>query len=143
MPSLSRLGMHAPVVLTFAFPENASVVDSVLFVADDDYEVVDVAESHITKGSDGGAVTLDLKKAASGTAVTSGTSVLASTFDLKSDNNTPVRKTVANGGVHQTKLTRTITKGQQLGVDFTGTVTAVAGMALTLVLKRVRFTPGR
>lgn len=128
---------QAPVVLPFIIPENAGAVDSVLFTPDTQYELVYAAESHITAGSDGGAVTLDVKKSASGTAITSGTSLLASTFDLKSTASTPVIKKVANGGL-ASRPTRYVNSGQQVGADFTGTLTAYVGGALTLVFIPVK-----
>lgn len=125
----------APVVLVRQFAAAVgTAVDTLLFVADRDYEIVEVSESHLTAGSDGGAVTLDVKKSSSGTAFTAGTSVLASTFDLKSTASTPVRKTVGNGGIASSRVTRTLLAGQQLGIDFTGTMTAVAGGGITVVL---------
>ena len=124
---------QSPRVLTFAVPENAGAVDSVLIAAADcQLELVYAAESHITAGSDGGAVTADVKKASSGTAITAGTSLLASTFDLKSTASTPVIKKVVNGGL-AARPTRYVSVGQQVGVDFTGTLTAYVGGALTLV----------
>jgi hypothetical protein len=127
--------MRAPIVIDLIFASNAEAVDSVVFVPDVDSELVYAAESHITKGSDGGAVTLDVKKAASGTAVTSGTSMLRSTFSLKSDNNTPVIKELSNAGLALARSTRIVKAGEQVGVDFTGTTTAYVGGALTLVFQ--------
>ena len=130
----------SPVLLTFVAPANASVVDTILFVCPEgaEYEVVEANEAHLTAGSDGGSVVADLKKAASGTAITSGTSVLASTFNLKSTASTPVRKTAGNGGLVSSASTRRIASGQQLGIDFTGTMTAVVGLCLQVTLKLVR-----
>lgn len=124
---------QSPRVINFAIPENAGAVDSVLIAAADcQLELVFASESHITAGTNGGAVTLDVKKASSGTAVTSGTSLLASTFDLKSTANTPVVKKVANGGL-AARPTRYVSPGQQVGIDFTGTLTSYVGGAVTLV----------
>jgi hypothetical protein len=124
---------QSPRVIPFVIPENAGAVDSVLIAAADcQLELVYAAESHITAGSDGSAVSLDVLKASSGTAVTGGTSLLASTFDLKSTVNTPVIKKVANGGL-AARPTRYINSGQQVGLNFAGTLTAYVGGALTLV----------
>lgn len=128
---------QAPVVIPFIVPENAGAVDSVLWVPDTTYELVYAAESHITAGSDAGAVTGDVKKSASGTAITAGTSLLASTFNLKSTASTPVIKKVGNGGL-AARPTRYVNSGQQVGLDFTGTLTAYAGGAFTLVFVPIK-----
>ena len=143
MPPLNRLGMHAPLYLVFHFPENAAAVDSALFVCDDAYELVEARETHITAGSDSGAVTLQIVKAASGTAIADGTDMLATTFNLKSTAATPVTRSVGNGGVSQTLATRQLIAGDTLYAQFTGTMTGYLGGSLQLVLKRLTFTTER
>lgn len=119
-------------------PATALMVDAVLFTVPTgaEYEVVEVLESHTVAGTDGSAVTLDLKKTSAGTAPASGTSVLSSTFDLKSTANTPVSKNTASGLAAM--VTRRLTSRQMLCLDFTGTLTALAGMSVTVVLRLVR-----
>lgn len=116
-------------------PATALMVDGTFFTcpAGAEYEVVEVIESHSVAGSDGGAVTADLKKCDSGTAPASGTSVLSSTFDLKSTANTPVSKTTASGLAAE--AVRILTAGQRLCLDLTGTLTALAGFNVTVVLR--------
>lgn len=121
--------------VTVVMGANAQVVDSFVFAGPGEWEVVGVSEVHDVAGTDVGAVTLNVRKCASGTTVASGTSVLASTFDLKSTADTPVRKTVANGGISGTQSTRTLSDGDSLAIDITGTTTAVAGVAVTIWLK--------
>jgi hypothetical protein len=142
MSHLNKLGMHAPVYAQYQQGANGDLVDAGFFIADDYYEVVDVAESHETAGSDGGAVTLDVKKCPSGSAIAAGTSILASTFDAKSTAATPVRKTVSNAGL-AAQGSRLLSPGDRLVIDYTGTLTALAGVVVTAVLKRVRFTTQR
>lgn len=143
MPSLNKLGMHAPVVLTFSFGANAQAVDTALFVADDAYELVESRVCFITAGTDGGGLTLDLAKAASGTAIGSATSMLATTFNLQATAATPITRTVANGGVHQTLGTRQMAANDTLYANFTGVTTALVGLSLQVVLKRLTFTTER
>jgi hypothetical protein len=145
MPRMKSWGLDAPLYLNYRFGDDGSdlPVDTAIFVADDDYELVEARESHVTAGSDGGAVTLDVVKAASGTAVGSGTSMLASTFSLKSTAATPVAKSDALGTTSRTEANRQITKGDTVYADHTGTATAVAGGCLTLVFKRTRKTLDR
>lgn len=132
--------LHGLLSITKVMAANAEVVDTFAFVAptDSQFELVGASEVHDAKGTDGSAVTLDVKRCASGTTVASGTSMLASTFNLKSDADTPVHKTVANGGVHQTESSRIISGGQSIALDIGGTATAVAGLAVTLWLRPLR-----
>lgn len=124
-------------VLTKVFASNGEVIDTAIFICPEgaEYEVTEVMEEHTTAGSNGGAVTMDVVKAASGTAVAGATSLLQSTFNMKSTADTPVRKTKANSGLVVAQGTRTLTAGQKLGLDFTGTLTALAGVCVTVILR--------
>ena len=106
--------------------------DLPFFIARQPCEVLWVAESHIVAGSDAGAVTLDIVKLTSGQAVASGTSILTTTFDMKSTANTPVQK---EGG--ELANTRQLVNGERLALDFTGTLTDLAGVQVTLYLKNL------
>lgn len=134
--SLKAVARRAPVVLSFSLPLNGDAVDQNLFVADRAYRVEAVRESHATAGSDGGAVTLDVKKATGTTAIASGTTVLGSTFNLKGTANTVQTKTRANGGVVSTPV-GFLAEGDRLGIDITGTTTALAGVVVSVVLTPV------
>lgn len=132
-----------PLVLTFSQfinPATALQVDGWLFRVPEgaEYELVEVSEEHTVAGTDAGSVTLDLKKTASATvqAPASGTTLLRTTFNLKSTANTPVKKTAADttNGLVASRSVRTLKSGDRLGVDFTGTLTALAGMCLTVSL---------
>lgn len=132
---------EAPVTLTFSAGPNAALLTAPnvpLLIADGEYEVLSVSETHETLGTDGGAVTLDIVKASNGTALAAGTSVLASTFNLKGTINTEVRKTISNSGLSTTAANRLISRGQRLGLKFTGTMTSVTGVCVTVVLQRIR-----
>src|SRR5207244_2390156 len=92
-------------------------------------EIAWVSEIHSVLGTDGGAVTLDVVKVPSGSAVSAGTSLLASTFNLKSTINTPVTKegtalTSTSGG-------RSFVAGDAIGLLPTGTLTAVQNVHVT------------
>ncbi len=134
--SLKAVAKRAPVVLAIQLPTNGDAIDQDIFIADRAYRVVEVRESHGTKGTDTGAVTLDVKKATGTTAIASGTTVLASTFDLKGTINTVVTKSIDNGGLVSTPVGY-LAAGDRLGLDITGTTTALAGVALTVVLEPV------
>lgn len=133
MPALKAVAKRAPVVVSVSLPLNGDAVDQNVFIADREYTVEAVRESHAVAGSDVGAVTLDVKKATGTTAIASGTTVLGSTFDLKGTANTVVTKTRANAGVVSTPVA-TLSAGDRLGFDITGTTTAVAGVCVSIVL---------
>lgn len=120
-------------VVPINFGANAALLDCYIFTAIGDWELLGVTEVHDVAGTDGSAVSLDIKKCASGTTIASGTSVLSSTFDMKSTADTPVKKTVSNGLA--TAPTRIIRDGESLAADFTGVLTALTGLALILWLR--------
>lgn len=134
MPGLRALVKQAPVYLTISLPLNGDCVDQNVFIADRDYTVLEVRESHAVAGNDAGAVTLDVVKATGTTAVASGTTVLASTFDMKGTADTVVSKTRANGGVVATAVAE-LASGNRLGFNFTGTITTLSGVLVTIVLQ--------
>lgn len=125
----------SPLVITKSFGDNTSIADTVIFSCPEgaEYEVQEVMERHTTAGSNGGAVTLDVEKCDDAEAIGAGDSVLASTFNLKSTVDTLVRKSTASG-LATALATRTIKGGQALALNFTGTLTALAGMCVTVVL---------
>lgn len=129
---------QAPLVLTFSAGPNAALLtvpDVALWLADADAEIVFAAEIHETLGTDGSAVTLDVVKVADGTAVGSGTSLLASTFNLKATVATRQSRTLSAGTLATDRI---IYSGQTLGLNFAGTMTAVTGVHVTVVLNRLR-----
>jgi hypothetical protein len=77
-------------------------------------------------------------KVADGTIIASGTSVLVTTFDLKATVATWQKRTISNGGISQTPSTRIVNAGQTLGINFSGTMTAVAGVNIVVVLQYLR-----
>ena len=132
---------QAPLYLPFSAGPNAALLtlpDTTLWYADADAEVVAAYEQHQVLGTDGSAVTADIMKVADGTIIGSGTSVLVTTFDLKATVATWQKRTIANGGISQTLSTRIVLAGQTLGINFGGTMTAVAGVNIIVVVKRLR-----
>ncbi len=115
-----------------------ALVDQVIFQCPvgHAYEVVAVSEIHAVAGSDGAAVSLQLTKDTGTTAPGAGTDLLtnntAAGFDLKGTANT-----TQAGALITTAATLRLAAGDRLSVDFAGTLTAVAGLHLTVVLKRI------
>lgn len=117
--------------VTLAMPLNADVVDQAFYVANYPCKVVSVREVHATAGSDGGAVTLDIKKCVGTEAPAAGATVLGATVNLKGTANTVQAPAVVETAA------ATLAVGDRLAIDITGTTTAVAGVAVTVSLQRV------
>lgn len=106
----------------------ASSVDSVFFVANRAMVVKGIIGYPVVAGTDAGAVTAVVKKAASGTAITSGTALHSSTYNLKgtaATNQTLTLSTTAGDLL--------IPAGTCIGVDFTGTLTSAVGCITVLL----------
>jgi hypothetical protein len=101
-----------------------------------EWEVAQVYERHATAGSDGSAVSLQLVKAASGTAVSAGTAILATAFDLKGTADTNQRA-AASTEFSATLTDRQLKGGDSLGLKLTGTPTSVANVTVTVELRRI------
>lgn len=86
--------------------------------------------SHQTAGTDAGAVTVDIEKLTSGVALDSGTTCLASAYSLKGTINTPVNCAL-NADISRLQIGR----GDRLALKDSGTLTAVAGVCVTVVLR--------
>lgn len=89
-----------------------------------------VSEVHTTAGTDASAVTLQLERLQGTEAPDSGDALLATAFDLKGTANTVQRGTfVAN------KTLTYLALGDRLCLKDAGTLTAVAGLCLTVELQ--------
>ena len=102
---------------------NASAVDKVAFVATRRYIVKAITGRPTVAGTDGGAVTAVLKKAASATAITAGTALHSSTYNLKGTADTIQALTLST-----TASDLDIPAGTAIGIDFTGTLTSATGV---------------
>lgn len=102
----------------------------IIYVARHPIEIMRVTETHKVAGSDAGAVTLDVKKASSGVAIASGTSLLSSTFSLKSTANTPVTKEGFNLSVN-----RLLKENDRIELVVSGTLTSLSDVNITIYYK--------
>lgn len=102
---------------------NASAVDKVSFVANRAYIVKSITGRPTVAGTDGGAVTAAIKKAASATAITAGTALHSGTFNLKGAADTTQALTLSTTGSDLL-----IPAGTAIGIDFTGTLTSATGV---------------
>jgi len=121
-------------VYTFYFSAAEDCADGYLMIANYSY-VVDSVKAKFTTTSSSG--TIDIKVCDDGEAISSGTSVLASTMSIAGSADTNV-----SGSLTTTQANRKIAKGQSLAIDFGGTTTSIAGLVVTVVLRRVNL-PGR
>lgn len=119
-------------VANVAAGATAADFDGLFFVADAAYEIVSVKERHAVAGSDGGAVTLMVKKVPSGTAKASGTDTLSAGINMKATANTN-----QTGSLHGTVANIRLAAGDSLGLVPTGTLTALDGVTVAVHLKRI------
>lgn len=105
-----------------SFYWNVPNADISFFVADRPYRVKGIRARVDTVGSDAGAVTGEIKKAPSGTAVASGTVLHSGTINLKGTAATNQTLTLS-----ATSAALDIAAGDCIGFDLTGTGTAAVG----------------
>jgi len=108
---------------------NADCIDGNIFIATRKCMVVGLAEVHTTAGSDGSAVSLDVKKCTGTQTPAQGTSLLTATLNMKG-----TAQTVQNGSLVTLLSTLTLNAGDRLALDFTGTITALAGVTVSIDL---------
>lgn len=101
---------------------DANIADTVFFVASRQYIVKKITARVEVAGTDAGAVTAVVKKAASGTAITSGTALHSGTINLKGTAATNQALTLST-----TASDLDIAAGNAIGLDLTGTPTAAVG----------------
>lgn len=122
----------------FSAGPNAALLtlpDVTLWQAGYDAEIVWASEIHEVIGTDGSAVTADLVKVADGTIAANGTSLLATTFNLKGTAATRQVRSLSAGTLASDRI---IYSGQRLAINFGGTMTAVAGLNITVWINRIR-----
>lgn len=126
----TRAGAHkGMVVLAITVPVEADCVDQNVFIADQKYRVVSIEEVHSILGTDGSAVTVMPTRCQGTETPTAGDDLLTTAFNLKSTINT-----VVAGVLSATEAVLTLEDGDRIALDFTGTQTAVKGVAITIVL---------
>src|SRR3989304_6488220 len=103
----------------------------VFFTADYPCEVVSVSEVHRVLGTDGSAVTLNIEKLTSGQALDAGTAILTTALSLKTTINVPQFGILVSTGA------RVLARGDRLALVDAGTLTAVAGLTVTVYIKQI------
>lgn len=109
--------------ITASFEYVAASIDATFFVAPRAMRV-EVINGRVTvAGTDGGAVTAQVRKVPSGTAITSGTVLHSGTYNLKGTANTNQALTIST-----TASDLLLAAGDALALDFTGTLTSATGV---------------
>lgn len=106
----------------------ATAPDAYIFIADDYYTVMSSRARYSVAGGSGAQA--DVKKVASGTALASGTTVLASVYDLTATADTSYSKALSS-----TAASLELSPGDALAVDTGGTLTGLAGLNIQVVLR--------
>lgn len=115
--------------VTYAMLANGSLADQAIFLANRAYRIIGIREVHSTAGSDAGTVTIHVEKETGTTAPAGGTTVMSGTFNAKGTANTVQAATLST-----TTADTILAAGDRLSVDFTGTLTALAGVVVTVDL---------
>ena len=111
----------------------SSVADLQFFTAPVKCEVVGIREVHETAGTDGGAVTGTIRRCQGTEAATAGDDLLGTTkINFKG-----TALTEQTPALTSTTASLTLDAGDRLSLDVTGTTTALAGVIVTVLLKRV------
>lgn len=130
------LGVTKPVTVRIPDTTAATAANytAPFFIAERPYEVLWCMERHETAGSAGGSVTVMLKKVPSGTAPASGIDVLTAGLNLKATANTN-----QEGAISQARTSsiynRRLSTGDALSLVTTGTLTSVAGVTVSVLLR--------
>lgn len=111
----------------------SSVADLQFFTAPVKCEVVGIREVHATAGTDGGAVTGTIRRCQGTEAATAGDDLLGTTkINFKG-----TALTEQTPALTDTTANLILEAGDRLSLDVTGTTTALAGVIVTVLLKRV------
>lgn len=114
----------------YAVTANADLGTKSFFVANKACRITSIQEVHATAGTAAGAVTLQVTKESGTTTAGNGTALLTATFDLKGTANT-----VQTGALNTNYDVVFLNPGDRLSVVFTGTLTSLAGVAVTVELE--------
>jgi hypothetical protein len=110
----------------------STVADVQFWTAPVKCEVVAVREVHAIAGTDGSAVTGTIRRCQGTEAAIAGDDLLSATIDLKG-----TALTEQTPALTATTANLTLEAGDRLSLDVTGNTTALAGVILTVLLKRV------
>jgi hypothetical protein len=132
MAQPSQFELSTEQYLVASFYIAGTVADVQFWTAPTKCEVVGVREIHVTAGDDAGAVTGTIRRCQGTEAATAGDDLLGDTkINLKG-----TALTEQTPGLTATTANLTLEAGNRLSLDVTGTTTTLAGVILTVLLKR-------
>lgn len=116
-------------VVKFSMLANGSLADQLFFISNKECYIHSISYVHSVAGGDAGAVTLQVKKVKDGATLAQGENLLSTAFNCKA-----TADTVQTGTLVANDTLLTLSENDALGVDFTGTLTSLAGVVVTVVL---------
>lgn len=120
-------GMAAAISVNYVYGD-ATPIDAPFFVADRIYTLQSIIVRPIVAGTDAGAVTGQIRKAASTGVLSSGVVMHSGTINLKGTIDVNQTLTLLTGAAV------TVQAGTSIGLDVTGTTTAARGVVSLLLL---------
>jgi hypothetical protein len=128
-PSQFELSTEQYLVASFYIAD--TVADVQFWTAPTKCEVVAVREVHAVAGDDAGTVTGTIRRCQGTEAATAGDNLLSATINLKG-----TALTEQTPALTATTADLTLEAGNRLALDVTGTTDTLAGVILTVLLKR-------
>jgi hypothetical protein len=134
--NIASRGKLVPNFIQQGFRQSAgeTLTDTFIYTATRAVKLLGASLVQAVAGSDGGAVSLQLRKCTGTQAPSAGTALLTNNtntgFDLKATANT-----VQSGALVASAASLTLAAGDRLALDVTGTPTAVAGVQVEIDLQ--------
>ena len=135
IPTADKLTVGGVIVPQFkdfrVGPLSATDVDQVAFIVHDAMELHAVSAAYAVAGASD--ATVMLRNCTSGQAPASGLAMLSAAISLYGTAaNTPIA-----GAIHATPANVQVAAGSMISLDFSGTLTGLAGLCITITLKRI------
>jgi hypothetical protein len=139
MAQPSQFELSTEQYLEATFYGASSIADVQFWTAPVKCQVVSIREVHAVAGNDGSDVTATIRRCQGTEAATAGDDLLGTTkINLKGTALTEQKFDAADSGeLTSTTANLTLEAGDRLSLDVTGTTTTLAGVILTVLLKRV------
>lgn len=111
----------------YSLEPNAALADQNFYIANQAMKVIAIYEIHRVAGNHASAVTSVIKKCGSGQTIAQGTALMSSTFNMKGTAQTQQTATLVTN-----PATLTLAAGDRLAIDYTGTLTTLAGVCVVV-----------
>ncbi len=136
MATFKSIAQHAPRVASYVQTAAAGTApDAYIFVnptgSGEYFEIVEAFAIFDVAG--GASAAADVKIVPAGTALASGTTALVAAFDLTTGARTAIAK--SGGALTATAANRIVKPGDSVAVDTSGTLTALTGLVVQVVMK--------